>query len=259
MKRRRIFAPALVALAGAGLLAGCTSGHQPSANGGGSTTPSTKPAATTSPTPSTAQPSSMTTLPASTPDSVRASEMVVRLSDLPSGWTAIKDTTTPAQQRTEDAYFDNCLGVPPIESVTTKMLYSQFKQQKNLAYVYSTASSFKTLAEAKADGAALAGSKGASCEVAAMHKFLAPPPGGKIGAITGKPLSLPHGEFGSRIVTEITLKTGTKFLYYADQLGIVAGKYLVQLEFDSAVTAPDTSLEVKVAKAVFLRSLAAAA
>ena len=196
MARPRALTVLVSALVPAGPLAGCAAARlaRPgSSKPAGSPEPA-RSATTTSPK-AAALPGGATTLPAGSSEPAREADMLLRLSDLPAGWTAKKDGSTAGRQPRDDGYSDHCLGVPVIEGVTTSMAHSQF-QRGSLDFVCSDVASFKTADQAGADLSALSGPKAVSSVIATTRRLLRAPPGARIDQIAGQALSRSHGELG---------------------------------------------------------------
>jgi hypothetical protein len=193
-------------------------------------------------------------------DKQRASAIQMTIADLPSGWKAGKNTTPVAKQRAEDAFYDNCLHVPVIETIQTTSSQANFDRSDGFAFVDSLINVTKTEEQAQQDLAALSGPNGVSCSISSEKKFLTPPKGSTIVDITGSRLaeSTP-GEFGIQTVVTLRLSSGKEVKIISDDIGLVVKRFEIQLNFTSIIQPPQTSLEQDVTAKVFARATANAA
>jgi len=205
------------------------------------------------PTPSPDTPAATPGLAQGASDEARATAILIHLGDLPIGWKTEANSTTPTQQLQQDTYFDRCLGVPITESETTVMKHAYFQRNDGLAFASTSVDVTKTVGEAAQDNQALMSAKAVSCDLASFHKFFAAPKGGRINSITGNALTVQAGYFGERFVINLTLASGTAFSFYVDNFGFITKRFEVQVEFDSAVQPPQSSLERAASAAVFAR------
>lgn len=189
-------------------------------------------------------------------DKQLAAAIQLTAADLPSGWKSQKITTTAAQQRKEDAYFDACLGVPTIEDEQTTSSDVEFGRSDGFAFVDGLINVTKTEPEAVADQAALTGPKAVDCAVADAKKFLTPPKGARIVNIAGSRLAVPSGEIGLRTVVTMRLSNGQNVTLTSDTIGLIAKRFEVQLAFTGVVQAPQKALEESVSAKVFARAMA---
>jgi len=239
--------PVLLVTAGLAV-AGCGPKSTPASTAASSSVAPSPTSSPSSPAPSRAP------IAAGATDSARAQAIMLSVSDLPAGWKSQPNTTTHAQQVQEDTYFDNCLGVPVIDSESTVDLTDQFQQSGGLQFAESSVDVTRTVAEANQDNVALMSSKDVSCNIAAARKFLTPPSGGRILSVTGSALPVPSGYFGVRVVTEIRNGSGQTFSIYLDDIGLIVKRFEVQVGFGSAIQLPPASLEASVSAKVFARA-----
>ena len=227
-------------------------------------------ACTSSSTPSAHNSPSSAVVPSSTPtssptpvstgdDKQRAGAIQLTVGDLPSGWKSNRITTTAAQQRQEDTYFDACLGVPTIETEQTTSSAVEFGRSDGLAFADGLINVTKTADEAQADWNAFIGPKGVDCAVADAKKFLKPPKGASIVSITGSRLAVPNGQFGVRTVVTLKLSNGREVTLTSDDIGMIAKRFEIQVTFTGVVQPVQKALEDSVAAKVFARAAANAA
>jgi len=192
-------------------------------------------------------------------DKQRVAAIQLTLADLPSGWKSNRITTTPAQQRQEDAYFDACLGVPTIETEQTTSSAVEFDRSDGLAFADGLINVTKTADEAQADWNAFIGPKGVNCAVADAKKFLKPPKGASIVSITGSRLAVPSGQFGVRTVVTLKLSNGKDVTLTSDDIGMIAKRFEIQVTFTGVIQPAPKALEDSVVAKVFARAAANAA
>ncbi len=196
--------------------------------------------------------------PAGTPSqdgaAVRAHDVLVTLADLPSGWKTEPMTTSAAEQRREDDFFDHCLDVPTIETVQAANVTDQFQSSDGLAFVDSNVVVTQTAHQAAVDKTALTSGKQVRCSDASARTFLKPPAGGRILSISAQPLPVPTGDFAVRVVARLQLKGGQQITLYIDNVGLVVKRYEVQVSFESVLQTPEPSFERATAGKVFARA-----
>lgn len=246
MRRTRLMCALLVVVT-VTLLVGCRSSKS---EAGGPTTTSPSSGTTTSAAPRAATGGS---------DRQRAGDIQVRAADLPSGFRAQPVTTSAARQRQDDEYFDACLHVPTIDTVQTTSSEAVFARSDGFAFVEGLINVTRTTAEAQRDLDALVQPDAWRCAVAAERRFVTPPKGATVAAVTGSRLTEPTGEFGIRTVVTLRLANGRQVDLTSDTIGLVVKRFEVQLQFTGVVQQPQPALERMVTDRVFARARADAA
>lgn len=217
---------------------------------------------------SSSRPSTLNTAPApssSSPaadltDQQRAAAIQLTVADLPSGWKAQQISTTPAQRRAEDAYFDGCLGVPTIESTQTTSSDVEFGRADGFAFADGLINVTKTQAQADGYNTALTGPKTAGCAEATAKKFFKAPKDSTIAGIVGIKLTVPDPGFGYRVVITLHLTSKNRDVRLTlDTYGVVAKRFIVQVAFTGVIQPPQQSLEDSVSAKVFARATGYAA
>lgn len=177
-------------------------------------------------------------------DQARATQLVVRLEDLPAGWTAAPHRAGEDDDRVERE-LRSCLEAGPRPARTADAKSDDFRQAQ--AQVTSRVTSTKTLEEARQEFTMATSPQFRPCLLQVYRRSFGRDSGQQIGleAVKVEPLpvqTLADGSVGNRLTITVPAATGAR-TYFADTFFVLSGRAQVSVNFLSLGSPVDAQLE----------------